>query len=240
MMRRRTDGTIIDHLSELRNRLLLTLSVFVLLTVAAYLFRDRLSDWITAPLAAGELIFIAPTEFFLSQLRVAATAALLVVLPLLLLQLWAFVRPGLTRGEARSARGYLLAAPPLFYAGLSFAFYVMVPLVLRFLLTQPTGEVAPQISYGNYVGFVFSLCTAFGIAFQLPVVVVTLTSLEILGPDTLRRSRGVVVIAVLLLSALLTPPDIVSMLILAGPLLALFEASLLIARVRHNRVRRAN
>lgn len=228
-------GTFVEHLTELRNRLLLVVVALFLVTGAAYYFREPLATWLTAPVRSADLIFISPAEYFLAQLRVALIIAALCILPFLLFQLWAFVRPGLTKREARTIRRWVSCAVPLFYGGVCFAFLVMLPLILRFLLSQSTGNISAQISYGNYVGFVFSVCIAFGVAFQLPVLVVGLTALGLLEPEALAKSRGIVVVAVLLLSALLTPPDVVSMVMLAGPLLVLFEASLLITRVRQRR-----
>ena len=230
-----TRRSVVEHLGELRGRVL---AVFVLLVVAtgvAYWLRAPLAEFVTSIVPTAELIYIAPAEFFLTQLRIAVMFGLLVVIPIAVWQLWAFVRPALTRREVSGARAFVGAGLPLFYAGLAFALFVIAPFVLSFLLGQSTGEIAPQLSYANYVGFVISLCLAFAAAFELPVVVVTLTMVGILSPSTLARSRGVVIVALLLLSALITPPDIVSMVIVAAPLLVLFEASLLVARIRIRR-----
>jgi len=222
---------LVEHLVELRRRLLVVVLLLIAATGAAYWLRAPLAGFLTGIAPVAELIYIAPAEFFLTQLRIAVLFGLLTVIPVLFWQLWAFVRPGLTRTEAAGARGFLIAAIPLFYIGLAFALFVMAPFVLNFLLGQATGRITAQLSYGSYVSFILSLSLAFAVAFELPVFVVTLVRIGIVSPRTLSRFRGVVLIALLLLSALITPPDIVSMVIVAAPLIVLFEASLLVARI---------
>jgi len=220
----------IDHINELRRRLVWTVAVFVLAAVVAFTFSAELLDYFTGPTREG-LVVNRPSEAFYAHLQVSVAAAFAVVVPLLLYQLLAFIFPGLTRSERRWV---LIAVPPvllLFIAGMCFAWFVVVPVIYRFFMGFTSESLQPFISVGNYISFVTGIVVPFGVVFELPVLVALLTGIGIVSPELLARYRKFAILIIFVLAAFLTPPDPVSQSLLALPLLALYEASLGVAKI---------
>jgi len=226
--------TLFDHLVELRARLLRGVAGLVLLFVALLPFANRLYAWLAQPLLdklpkGGQLIAVEVASPFFAPLKLAFFVALVVAMPWLLYQAWAFVAPGLYKRERRLAFPLLASALALFYAGCAFAYFIVLPAVFTFLNKVTPPGVAMMTDINAYLDFVLVIFLAFGASFELPVALVILVLLGWVTPAQLREWRGYAIVGIFIVAAVITPPDVVSQLLLALPMVALYEAGILAA-----------
>ncbi|WP_256646067.1 twin-arginine translocase subunit TatC [Thermomonas paludicola] len=237
-----TDGAadnerpLIAHLLELRTRLLRGVAGLMLVLLALLPFANRLYALLAQPLLAklpkgGQLIATEVASPFFAPMKLAFFAALMVAMPWLLYQAWAFVAPGLYKREKRLALPLLSSALALFYAGCAFAYFLVLPMVFGFLARVTPSGVAMMTDISAYLDFVLVLFLAFGLAFELPVALVILALLGWVTPAQLREGRGYAVVGIFIVAALLTPPDVVSQLMLAIPMCLLYEAGIIAAKL---------
>lgn len=226
---------LIAHLLELRLRLLRG-SIGLLVVLAGLLpFANKLYGYLAQPLLAklpkgGQLIATQVASPFFAPMKLAFFAALLISMPWLLYQAWAFVAPGLYKREKRLALPLLSSALLLFYAGCAFAYYLVLPMVFGFLARVTPAGVAMMTDIAAYLDFVLVLFLAFGLAFELPVALVILALLGWVTPAQLREGRGYAIVGIFIVAAVLTPPDVVSQLMLAIPMCLLYEAGIIAAK----------
>mgnify|MGYP000371500089 FL=1 len=234
------EAPLVEHLEELRARILWSLVAWVVGTGVAWSFRVQLLEWLKRPLdlAAQQnriqvnLIVLDITEPFLVSLKVAAFGGLVLALPFVVYQVWAFIAPGLYEHEKRLAVPFLLGAGFSFALGALFAYYGFLPFAIPFLLGFLGEVITPQISIGRYMGQVLMMMGVMGLVFEMPVVSYLLARLGILSSAFLARNWRVAVVLLLSLAALITPTvDVVSLAIVTGPLLVLYWISVLVARV---------
>ena len=179
-----------------------------------------------------QFVYIAPTELVLSYVRLALTGGVSLACPVMLYQIWGFIRPGLTRRERQSCFVILTLGMLLFLIGAAFAFEIVLPITLLFFAGMNAGQtISPMVSIESYISFVSTTLVTFGIVFELPVVVIMLTRIGLLNPAMLRKNRKYVILAVFVLAAFITPPDVTSQILVAFPMLFLFEISLLLSRI---------
>jgi len=226
------EESLMGHLLELRSRLLravvAVMVVFLALMPFASELYARFSSPILAKLPSGsQLQAIDVAGGFFIPIKLAFFAALLVSMPYLIYQAWAFVAPGLYQSEKKLARPILGAAVSLFYVGCAFAWFLVLPMVFGFLAMFTPDTVAMIPDVARYLDFVLVILLAFGLSFELPVAVVILVVLNVVTPTQLREARGYVVVGVFILAAVITPPDVVSQLMLAIPLCLLFEVGII-------------
>lgn len=222
--------TIIEHLEELRRRLLIALAAFAVGTAVSFAFVEQIMAVLLRPV--GRVVFLAPTEAFFVRLKVAALAGVFLSLPVTLFQVWRFVSVGLTRTERRYALGLLPAAIILFAGGGAFAFLAILPVGVKFLLSYATPSLEPMISVQAYTSFATAFVLAFGLVFQLPIVILMLARLGVVTPAALAAGRKYALLGIVALSAILTPGgDVVSQLLMAVPTYLLYEASIWVARL---------
>jgi len=227
-----SERPLIAHLLELRTRLLR--GVVGLLVVLACLlpFANTLYALLAQPLLdklpkGGQLIATQVASPFFAPMKLAFFVALVVAMPWLLYQAWAFVAPGLYRREKRLAFPLLSSALLLFYAGCAFAYFLVLPMVFGFLARVTPDGVAMMTDISSYLDFVLVLFLAFGLAFELPVALVILVLLGWVTPAQLREGRGYAVVGIFVIAAIVTPPDVISQLMLAIPMCLLYEAGIL-------------
>jgi len=228
-------GRLLDHLIELRSRLLRAIAGLLLLFVALLPFANRLYAILAQPLLAklpkgGQLIAVEVTSPFFAPMKLAFFVAVVVAMPWLLYQLWAFVAPGLYKRERRLALPLLASALVLFYTGCAFAYFLVLPAVFTFLHKVTPAGVAMMTDINAYLDFVLVIFLAFGASFELPVALVILVLLGWVTPKQLRESRGYAIVGIFVVAAVITPPDVVSQMLLALPMVALYEAGILAAR----------
>ncbi|HQW63170.1 MAG TPA: twin-arginine translocase subunit TatC [Pseudomonadota bacterium] len=225
----------IAHLVELRNRLLRAVAAVLVVFVALVPFANRLYSLLAAPLLAKlpqgtQMVAIDVATPFLTPIKLAFFAAIFVAMPYLLFQAWAFVAPGLYRHEKRLATPLLVSAIVLFYVGCAFAYFLVMPVVFGFLTATVPEGVAMMTDISHYLDFVLVLFLAFGLCFQVPVAVVILVILGVATPASLVRSRPYVIVGAFVVGAVLTPPDVLSQVMLAVPMCLLYEVGILAAR----------
>ncbi|MGQ5702772.1 twin-arginine translocase subunit TatC [Sandaracinobacteroides sp. A072] len=238
-----TKAPLIDHLIELRSRLLWSVAAILVAFFLCFAFARQIFTILVQPLAqAGQdrVIFTQVFEAFFVQVRVAFFGALMVSFPVIATQLWRFVAPGLYAKEKQALLPFLLATPFLFALGSSFAYFVAIPTALRFLLgfqgdlgAGITQEALPSV--GAYLSFIMQFLFAFGLAFLLPVLLMLLNRAGIVSLEQLRAFRRYFIVAAFVIAAIFTPPDVVSQLLLAIPLVLLYEISLVAIRFTERR-----
>ncbi|MGY1426186.1 twin-arginine translocase subunit TatC [Lysobacter sp. A289] len=229
------DPRLLDHLIELRSRLMRAVIGLVVVLVVMLPFGNDLYALLAAPLleklpAGGQLIAVEVASPFFTPVKLAFFAAVMVSMPWLLYQAWAFVAPGLYQREKRLAIPLLASAVMLFYAGCAFAFFLVLPMVFGFLTRIAPDGVAMMTDISAYLDFVLVIFLAFGASFELPVALVIATLLGWVTPQQLRESRGYAVVGIFVIAAVITPPDVVSQLMLAIPMCLLYEVGIVASR----------
>ena len=223
---------IIGHLEELRRRLWVCLLAIAVASAMSFAWVGQLIEWLKRPAGAAlpRLAFFSPPEALLAYMKVAVTAGLFLCMPVVLYELWAFIRPGLTRRESRYGLAFVWWGSALFLVGAAFAYWILLPVSLKFLLGFGGGQLEPVISISRYLSFTTMVILACGIVFQLPLVVGLLAKLGLVKPQTLRRQWRHAVVIMAVAAALLTPTtDAATMLLMVVPMLALYEASIWVA-----------
>ncbi|MDD2721320.1 MAG: twin-arginine translocase subunit TatC [Gallionella sp.] len=228
-----TTENFISHLIELRTRLLHSVVALLLVFVCLFPWASDLYALLAQPLlaklpAGGQMIATDVTTPFFVPLKVAMMAAFLIALPYILYQIWRFVAPGLYSHERRMVLPLIAASTVLFLCGMSFAYFVVFPVVFGFITaTAPVG-VAVMTDIDKYLSFVLSMFVAFGVTFQVPVVVVVLIRMGIVSVEKFKEIRPYVVVGAFVVGAIFTPPDVVSQIMLALPLWLLYEAGIIV------------
>ena len=227
---------LMSHLLELRLRVMRAVLALVLVFFALLPFANELYSLLAEPLLrhlpeGGQLIAIDVASPFFAPMKLTLFVALLLAAPLILYQAWAFVAPGLYRNEKRLAMPLLIAAVLLFYAGLAFAYFVLLPAMFAFFTATVPEGVAMMTDINTYLSFVLVMGLAAGLAFEVPVAVMIAMLMRWVTPAQLAEWRGYVIVAIAILAALLTPPDGLSMILLMVPMWLLYEAGLLVGRL---------
>jgi sec-independent protein translocase protein TatC len=218
-----------DHLDELRHRLIVSIVGVGLGFAVSYGFSQQLLLLLQRPMPT-RLIFIAPTEAFFVNLKVAFYAGLFLSVPLLLFQVWKFVAPGLYEHERRYSFPFLIISTILFLIGAIFAYAVILPIALHFLIAQGGELWQPTITLSNYLSFCMRLILAAGLVFEFPVLMYFLAKVGVVTPEFLVKNRKCAVLLAFVIAAILTPPDVFSQVLLAVPLFLLFEVSIFVAK----------
>lgn len=227
---------LIDHLTELRSRLIRALLAVAVGFACLMPFADTLFTLLAEPLARhlpedSGLIATEPASPFLTPLKLALVGGIFLAIPVVMYQVWAFVAPGLYSQERRLVGPLVLASSLLFYLGPVFAWFVVFPLVFGFFVAVAPEGVAVMTDIRQYLNFVLALFVAFGLAFQVPVATVLLVRAGATTPAALRRKRPYVLIGAFVMGMLLTPPDVISQTLLAVPVYLLFELGILMSRI---------
>lgn len=230
-----TKAPLMDHLLELRTRLIWALVSFGVCFGICFAFSTPIFNFLTRPLHAttNHLIYTALTEVFYTQVRIGMFGGICLGFPAIAAQIWIFVAPGLYRHEKRAFLPFLLWTPVLFTMGAAFVYYIMLPFSIQFFggyqvpATDKVMGIELQAKVSDYLDLVMTLMFAFGLTFQLPVLLSLLAKVGIVSAQALREMRRYAIVALFAMAAIFTPPDAVSMLSLAIPLVALYEISIL-------------
>lgn len=240
-----SEAPLLDHLIELRKRLIRSVIVIFALLIVCFFFAGSIFDVLVqpyrdavAPLAV-ELIYTAPQEFFFTQLSLAFFGALFLGFPYLAVEIYQFVAPGLYKKERRAFIPYLVATPIFFVLGAAMVYFAVLPLAMGFFHAMETEEINMLVKVSEYLGLAMTLIIAFGICFQLPVVLTLLAQIELVNTEMLKKGRRYAIVAILALAAFITPPDPISQIGLAMPVYLLYEVSIWSVRwVEKRRARR--
>jgi sec-independent protein translocase protein TatC len=243
-----------EHLSELRRRIFTSLAAVLLFFVIAFYYSEGIFDILTFPLKAEmklslenpyihvkpkpqtSLVFLAPAEAFWMHLKVSFITALIVSLPVIFLQFWKFISPGLLPKEKKYFLPFMFFATTLFVAGAFFCFLIVLPFAMTFLLGYKTANMTPMLSVGSYIDFCLKFILAFGAVFELPLVIIFLTRFGIVTPGTLAKHRKYAVLLSFIVAAALTPtPDAFNQILMAVPIMLLYEVGILLSRILQRR-----
>ncbi len=225
-----------EHLGELRDRLIRCFIAVGLGFVIAYYFKEKLFAILTAPLISAmgqgsKMIFTGLPEAFFTYLKVSLLTGLILALPVLFYEFWMFISPGLYRKERKFLIPVVLLSIIFFAIGASFGYFVVFPFGFKFFLGFSTESIKAMPSMKEYLGFASKMLLAFGLVFELPLVITFLSRMGIVSVDFLRKNRKYAILIIFTASAILTPPDVATQIMMAGPLMILFEISIIGARI---------
>jgi len=226
--------SFVSHLIELRSRLLRVVAGFLLTFICLFPFANKLYSVLAHPLlaklpAGGQMIATAVTTPFFVPMKLAMLSALVISLPYTLYQVWGFVAPGLYTHERRFVGPVVVVSTLLFLTGMAFTYFLVFPVVFGFITSTAPAGVAVMTDIGNYLDFVITLFIAFGLAFEVPVVVVLLVRFGVVTVEKLREARSYVIVGAFVIGAIFTPPDVISQIMLAVPLWLLFEIGVFVS-----------
>ncbi len=221
----------LDHLEDLRRTLIQSSLAMMVATILCWFVSSQLLDILVRPIKDQGVYFTAPNEAFLVRFKLAAVMGLFAVAPFIFFRLYMFIIPGLYHKEKKVVTPLLITTTLLFYTGVSFGFLVVIPQVITFLMGFGTAYLSPLIGIGAYFALVTRLVLAFGLVFQLPLVVLFLSVIGLVKPKTLLKTWRYAIVIIFAVSALLTPPDVISQVMMAGPVLVLYWSSVLVALI---------
>lgn len=215
--------TIVEHLTELRKRLIYSSIVLLVAVAVAYNYSEMIVKHIVDIAGNINFVFIAPAELLMSYVKIAVIGGFVVAGPFLVLQIWLFVSPGLTKSEKRTIAVSLFVGGIFFIIGVVFAYLIILPLMLQFFMGFQIEQIEEMISFSNYLTFVINTLLSFGIIFELPIVMVIFTKFHIIKVDFIKKNRKYAILLIFIAAAILTPPDVITQMLLAGPMILLFE-----------------
>jgi sec-independent protein translocase protein TatC len=225
-----------SHLQELRKRLVVSFIAVGVGFALCYAFSQHLFDILSLPLlkmmpAGSSLVFTSVAEAFFTYMKVAFIAGIIVTSPFILYQVWAFVAPGLYSHEKRYVIPFVAAGSFFFGLGILFAYFVAIPVGFKFLLGYATDFIKPMPSMKEYLSFSIKFLLAFGLVFEFPVVLVLLARIGVIDAKTMARHRKYAILLIFVFAAVMTPPDLISQLLMAIPLMGLYELSILLSKI---------
>src|SRR5690625_127922 len=225
---------VVEHLAELRNRLIVTAVFFVVFFFVGFIYVKDIFNFFASDIDI-KLNITSSADTIWVYLTIAGISALILTIPVLSLQLWLFIRPALTPHERKVSLSYVPAVFLLFMFGLGFGYFMFVKLILPFLLSLNDGMFNELFTVDRYFSFLFRVTLPFALLFELPIIIMFLTSLGIVTPTFLQRTRKYAFFIILVLGALITPPDIILQLVVAIPLYLLYEISIYLSKVVYRR-----
>lgn len=228
--------TLLSHLYELRSRLLWIVGSVFAVFVCLFPFANTLYSYLAGPLMAhlpegSSMVAIDVASPFLTPFKLVFLISIVLAIPIIMFHSWAFIAPGLYKHEKRLMLPILVSSSVLFYVGMAFAYYIVFPLMFGFFTRVAPQGVAVMTDIGRYLDFVMKIFIAFGAAFEVPIVTLVLVKMNITTPQQLASKRPYVIVAAFIVGMLLTPPDVVSQILLAIPVWVLFEIGLLLSRI---------
>lgn len=220
-----------DHVEELQSRLIKSIAAIFVASCVFYIFIDEVFMVLVRPV--GQLVFIAPGEAFVARVMLTLFGGFFLALPVVLYQGWQFVAVGLKEYEVHAIKYFAPCSFFLFVLGALFAYFVTIPISIRFLLSFSSEFIVPMITVKNYISFVGTMILAFGVVFELPLILVFLTKIGIATPAFLIQKRKYAIVIILIVSAFFTPPDFITQLIMAVPLIILYEVGIIASKLTY-------
>lgn len=225
----------VEHLADLRKTLLRVLYILVIGCGICLYFAEDIFSFVRQPivpyLPTGGLVYTNPIDKFISNLKVSFLAGVVLTCPFWLYQIWLFIAPGLYKQEKKVAIYFIFFGTILFLAGFAFVYWLVFPAAFKFLLSIGHTVDTPMITIADYISFFMTMTLVFGLAFEMPLILVTLGMLGLVDEQSLRKNRRFAVMIMAILAAIVTPPDALSMLSLLVPLMVLYEASVILVKV---------
>lgn len=233
------EWTVVEHLTDLRKRIVYSLIFLVLAFIGSLVFVNRIFHVLTDPLGHVHLAVLGPGDVIQIYFMIAGLTALGISLPFLLFQVWLFIRPALTARESRFALLTLPFVALMFIGGVLFSYLVIFPILLHFLLTLASQQFEIVITAENYFSFLTNITLPFGLIFEMPIVLLFLTQIGVVTPKKLTKLRKHAYLLIVIAASLISPPELISHLSVATPMMALYEVSILLCRVQMRRKLRA-
>lgn len=228
--------TVAGHLTELRRRLFWSVLAFAALSVVSFIFIQRFVDLAIGLSPEFDFVYLSPSELVTSYMKLALVLGLVFSSPFILWQIWAFIQPGLTEEEGRSALSAVAAGFVFFLIGAVFCFTVILPITLQFFYNfNNSKDITAAISFNSYMSFILGMLVAFGVVFEMPVLSFLLARLGLLKPSLLVAGRKYAILLVFILAAIITPPDVISQIMTAIPMIGLYELSIAVSRAAYRR-----
>lgn len=227
--------TLIQHLDELRKRLIYSVIVLAGFALVTYNFSELIVKDMVNKAPDMTFVFIAPAELFMVYIKIALIGAIVLSLPFILYNVWMFLSPGLEKNEKKIILLSLLSGGLLFVLGAIFGYMVTLPITIKFFGDFSLDEVQSMISFSNYLSFAITMVFSFGLIFELPILMVLLVQFGIVKTSFLKTNRKMMVLVIFVVAAVLTPPDIISQTLLALPMLLLFEVGIFFANITEKR-----
>lgn len=218
------------HLSELRNRLIVTALFFILFFILGFIYVKDIYGFFVKDLDF-QLTVISPGEIIWIHFTMAGLVALAVTIPLLAFQIWSFIKPGLTSNERKASIAYIPALFLLFIGGLAFGYFMFIKMILPFLLSLNNGMFNEMFTVDKYFKFLLRVTLPFALLFEIPIVAMFLTSIGILSPEFMQRTRKYAYLLLIIIGTIVTPPDFVLQIVVAVPLILLYEVSIQLAKM---------
>jgi len=223
--------TLVEHLTELRNRIVYMAVALVAAILVSYNFAEILVKDMIGIVPDINFVFIAPAELLLSYIKIAVIIGLVVSAPFLITQIWLFISPGLEKKERRTIVFSLMFGGVFFIIGAVFAYIIVLPLMIQFFMSFQMEGIEEMISFNNYLSLVMNTVLSFGLIFEMPSIMVILTRLGVVRSKFLRSNRKYIILVIFVLAAVLTPPDVISQTLLALPMILLFELGIFLSRI---------
>ncbi len=227
--------TIVEHLEELRLRLIICIVFIVLASFISFPFVKQILEFLSKPV--GKLVFIAPTELFLAYIKVSLLCGVFISSPVVIYHVWRYISKALFPTEKKGIILFSISSFVLFLTGAIFAFFIIIPIGLEFLLSFSTPIIQPMISVAKYVSFLQSMLLIFGLSFQMPLLSLFLTKAGIINAKFLWNRQKYAILFIFIAAAMFTPPDVVTQLLLALPLFLLYQISVLVCKIAKRRPR---
>ncbi len=223
--------TLVEHLTELRNRIIYMAVALVAAILISYSFSEILVTDMIGIVPEISFVFISPAELLLSYIKIAVILGLAVSSPFLIIQIWLFISPGLEKKERRTIIFSLLFGGVFFILGAVFAYMIVLPLILEFFMGFQVEGIEEMISFNSYLSLVVNTVLSFGLIFELPSIMVIMTRFGIVRVSFLRKNRKYIILVIFVVAAVLTPPDVISQTLLALPMILLFELGIFLSRI---------
>lgn len=231
--------TLIDHLTELRIRIVQCAYILIVATAICYGFSENIFDFVRGPIAPylpdGGLIYTGPLDKFMAHIKISFVCGVLISCPLWFYQVWKFVVPGLYLKERKYAIGITAAASVLFISGAAFSYFVVLPMAFKFLMHYGGSVDKPMISIDQYMGFFNQMCLMFGAAFELPLILIVMGMFGIVSHAFLKEKRRYAVMGIAVVCAVITPPDLLSMVMMLVPMIFLYEIAVIFVGIFERR-----
>ncbi|MGG0846555.1 twin-arginine translocase subunit TatC [Peribacillus simplex] len=224
------DIHLIEHLDELRQRIIKVVSAFILFFIGAFIFVQDIYNWLIRDLD-GKLVVLGPSDILWVYMAISCVFAIAATIPIAAYQTWKFIAPALTKDESKVTLRFIPGLFILFIFGICFGYFVLFPIVLGFLMSMSAGQFKTMFTADKYFRFIINLILPFGFLFEMPLAVMFLTRLGILNPVRLARARKLSYFVLIVVSILITPPDFISDILVIIPLLVLYELSVTISKV---------
>lgn len=223
--------TIIEHLSELRKRIIYGFISLIAFSILSYRFSETIVKDMINKAPEIDFVFIEPTELFMSYLKVAIIGGIVLSLPVILFNIWLFIKPGLSLDERKLIIKSLFMGGVLFVLGALFAYLFVLPMTIVFFTSFQIDKIKAMISFSSYLSFAITFILSFGLIFEMPILMVIVVKLGLVSSATLEKNKKVAIVVIFILAAILTPPDVISQTLLAIPMVLLFEIGVFFSKM---------